>query len=396
MGDTRGPYRVILSAIMAMTLVGALVGGVVLVTRARDAVRAPSVEFAIGPGPGVVTLRAIEDVGERPFMGPLVDGLSIDPVRLVLQPRNAIAAESPSRRGSTADLMVALTLAPRLVDARDAVGDLRVDRIREVTEQAIGAGATVTDLLDADRDGFDDDDRFSVTALDGSSVCVFIGERRSLAAALSQSIDPIDDRPASGIGWTSHGPCSASSEPPTGTEVRVGTTPGTYGGLAGRDVCDAELLLQQLAVNPLVAESWMFVHTIDADLVRDFVASLTPVILLRDTLVTEHGFDNGRIHTLQVVLQRGTAVMVDRTGQPRVRCMSGAPLRAPQATMTESVVVVGEPWRGFTIEAVADIPAAEVPTTEFVLVDIRTGSPIVREPGDPTLAGPFASALGGG
>ena len=78
--------------------------------------------------------------------------------------------------------------------------------------------------------------------------------------------------------------------------------------------------------------------------------------------------------------------------------MSGAPLRPPQATMTESVVVIGEPWRGFSIDGIVDVPAAEVAAARIVLVDIRSGSPIVRETsGGPSgLAGPLVEALGDG
>jgi hypothetical protein len=400
MGDQGGQtaYRVSLTAIVAMTLVGALVGGVMLVTRAQDAARAPQVDFAIGPGPGVVTLRALDEVGDRPFMAPFAVDLALDPVRLILQPRNAVAAESTSRRGSDADLLVANSLVPRLVAVRDAGGALDVGLVRDVADQAIGALGSIDGLLDADRDGFDDDGRFGITALDGSAVCVTLGERRALATALSLAIDPIDDRPSSGIGWTPHGPCGSTSVPPTGTEVRVGTTPGTYGGVRSGEVCDVDRLVSQLRANPLVAQSWVAVHSIDLELLDAFVGALTPVVLLRDTLVTEHGFDNGRTHPSQVVLQRGTSVMVDRTGQPRVRCMSGAPLGPPQAAMSDSVVVIGEPWRGFSIDGVTDVPAAEVAASRIVLVDIRSGQPIVRDTdgGPSALAGPVIGALGGG
>jgi hypothetical protein len=389
---------VILSAVTAMTLVGALVGGVMLVTRSRDAVRAPQVDFAIGPGPGVVTLRALDEVGDRPFMAPFAVELDLDPVRLVLQPRNGVAAESVSRRGSDADLLAAHVLVPRLVEIRDAGTELRIQVVVDASAQAIGDQASVSDLRDVDRDRLDDDRRFTVTALDGSAVCVTIGERRALATTLSLSIDPIDERPASGIAWTPYGPCGATSVPPTGTELRVGTTPGTYGGVRSGEVCNADGLASQLRANPLMAQSWIAVHGIDMELLDDFLVALTPVVLLRDTLATEYGFDNGRVDGIQVVLQRGTAVMVDRTGSPRVRCMSGAPLRSPQATMSDSVVVVGEPWRGFSIEGIADVPAAEVAAASIVLVDIRSGRPIVRDTsvGSSALAGPMVEALEGG
>lgn len=400
MGDRgQSAHRLILSVVMAMTLVGALVGGVMLVTRAQVADRPPAVEFALGPGPGVVTLREITDVGDRPFTQPVAVDLQIDPVVLVLPPQNAMAAERVSRRGSTADLVVANALGPRLVDLRDSGASMTVTRIKEAAEQELGLEGTVSDLVDLDRDGFDDDGRFTVAALDGSAVCVTFGERRTLATSLSLTIDPIDDLPAAGLSWTTHGPCGSAGHPPVGSEVRVGTTPGTYGGVRSGEVCDVDYLLAQLTASPVIAASWAAVQSIEPGFIGEFVAALTPVILLRDTVVTDHGFDNGRIDTRQVVLQRGTAVMVDRTGQPRVRCMSGSPLRRPQATMSESVVVVGEPWRGFSIDSVADIPSAAAAVSRFVLVDIRNGRPLVRESGDvgalSGLAGPVASAFGG-
>jgi hypothetical protein len=400
MGDARGPsaFRLFVSVVMAMTLVGALVGGVTLVLHSGAAEPDPVVEFAIGSGPGVVVLLGLSDVGDRPFTEPVAVDLAIDPVRLALPPLNATAAESTSRRGSNADLLMAGVFGRSLVALRDAGYRMDVARLRDVGERMLGAEAAVSDLLDTDGDGFDDDRRFTVTALDGSAVCVTLGERRALATALSLAVDPIDDRPASGLTWTPFGSCGASGTSPLGSEVRVGTTPGTYGAVRSGDVCDVELLVRGLTDHAVVGQSWAVVASIDPEEIPEFVSSLTPVILLRDTLVTDHGFDNGRIHSTQVVLQRGTAVLIDRTGQPRVRCMSGSPLRRPQS-MDEAVLVVGDPWRGFSLDGVVDVRSAEVTATRFVFVDIRTGHPLLRQAGDSgamsALAGPVVSAFGG-
>src|SRR2546429_115073 len=68
------------------------------------------------------------------------------------------------------------------------------------------------------------------------------------------------------------------------------------------------------------------VEGIEPNDIATYVASLTPVILTSDTLVTNHGYANGHATTLRSVLQAGTAVMVDNTGVPRVKCNCGNPL----------------------------------------------------------------------
>jgi len=392
-------FQRFLTVMTAMTLLGALGGGFVLVLRTGRAPMAGRVDFALGAGPGLVTLRSLDDASARPFTQPVAVDLAIDPVKLVLPPLTAEAAESPHRRGSSADRIVAGYFGHELVRMRDAGTELRVSAIAAMADTTLGIDAIVDDLLDVDRDGFDDDGRFTVTALDGSAVCVSLGQRRVIATAQLLAVDPVDGVPASGLSWSSYGPCGGVTKPRTGTDVRVGTTPGTYGGVRSGAVCDVSALVAALTTNDVVGAAWSAVHSIDPSELERFVGSLTPVVLLRDTVVTDHGFDNGWIHPLQAVLERGTAVMVDRTGAPRVRCISGSPLRRPQP-LTESVVVIGEPWHGFAIADVADVPSAQVATSRFVLVDIRSGQPLLREAGAAgalsVLAGPIASAASGG
>jgi hypothetical protein len=161
------------------------------------------------------------------------------------------------------------------------------------------------------------------------------------------------------------------------------------------DVCDVAALGVALTQNEIVGNSWATVQGIDTADIEAFLEGLTPVVLLRDTLVTDHGFENGRILPQQTVLQRGNAVLVDRAGMPRVRCLSGSPLRRPQA-LPDTAQVTGAAWIGFSFEGVVDVPPAQRDVQRFVLIDIRTGEPLVRESGasgaPPVLAGPVVVA----
>jgi len=388
-------YQRFLTLLTAMTLLGALGGGLVLVLRSGSAPVAARIEFAIGTGPGTVRLAPMHDAGARPFTEPIAVDLAVDPVKLALAPLTAEAAQSPHRRGSSADRLVAGYFGYELVRLRDSGAKMSVRQIAALAEVTLGIEAIVDDLLDVDGDGIDDDRRFTVTALDGSAVCVSLGDRRVIASAQSLAIDPVDGTPTNGLSWSSYGACGESTRPRAGSDVRVGTTPGTYGGVRSGDVCDVLALVRTLTGNYVVGSAWSAVHSIETEEITQFVDGLTPVVLLWDTSVTDHGFDNGRIHPEQVVLQRGTAVLVDRTGTPRVRCISGSPLRRPHP-LTNSVVVVGQPWHGFSLDAVVDVPSAQTATSRFVLIDIRSGQPLLREAGASgfrsVLAGPIMSA----
>lgn len=169
----------------------------------------------------------------------------------------------------------------------------------------------------------------------------------------------------------------------------MGTTAGTYGGMA-TEVCSLGRLVDLLEADYVTARAWAAAQALDVAAIPAFIATLTPVVLMRDTLVTDNGLDGGRIHPRQAVLQRGTTVMVDARGTPRVRCISGSPLTRPGALL-DSVTVAGESWDGFALDEVVDIPPAEAPTDLFVLVDLATGHPIERPPGSAAASGPVAT-----
>ena len=65
------------------------------------------------------------------------------------------------------------------------------------------------------------------------------------------------------------------------------------------------------------------------DAVASYIRSLRPVTLTRDTRVTNYSFEDGKAVGFQSILQAGTAVLVDRYGEPVARCRCGNPLSKP-------------------------------------------------------------------
>jgi hypothetical protein len=149
-------------------------------------------------------------------------------------------------------------------------------------------------------------------------------------------VDPADPVEAAAV---------VGAQPVSGVAPAAGAP--LYGGSGDNRVCDVEALARFLEQNPAKARAWADVLGISADSVGYYVrTSLWPSVLLYDTRVTNHGFANGRATPLQAVLQAGTAVLVDFTGQPRVKCKCGNPLTPPVATVAKPEYT-GDPWPGF-------------------------------------------------
>lgn len=167
-----------------------------------------------------------------------------------------------------------------------------------------------------------------------------------------------------------------------------GTSPtgstALYGGSNEQSVCDPEQLVAFLAENPAEATAWASVFGRSIDEIAGFVRSLTPVVLLRDTAVTNHGFAGGAAVARPAVLQAGTAVLVDEFGVPAVRCACGNPLLPAQVTDLPSAAFVGERWAGFDPAAILSVRAAAAPQTTFTLVDVVTGQPLALRAGTET------------
>ena len=143
-----------------------------------------------------------------------------------------------------------------------------------------------------------------------------------------------------------------------------GTTPAPgsplYGGSGDDRVCDREAMVRFLTANPAQGKAWAGVAGIPTASLASYIRSLTPTVLLYDTRVTNHSFSGGRATPLQSVLQAGTAVLIDSSGQPIAKCKCGNPLRPPVKT-TSTPHYTGAKWPGFTpSETVA---VATTPTT---------------------------------
>ena len=159
----------------------------------------------------------------------------------------------------------------------------------------------------------------------------------------------------------------------TKTPVATGTTPGLYGGSGNTHVCDPQQLVKFLQANPKKAAAWAHVLGIAAADIPKYVAALTPVLLNSDTLVGNHGYHKGSATSLLSVLQAGTAVMVDATGTPRVKCNCGNPLTPPQLIAVPSAHITGPAWPGYAPTGVIAVQPGKA-AHSLTLVDVGTGA----------------------
>lgn len=167
-----------------------------------------------------------------------------------------------------------------------------------------------------------------------------------------------------------------------------GGEPGLYGGSREEGVCDVDQLVDFLTdpENADRAAAWADVLGVGVDEIETYVDGLTPVRLRMDTRVTNHGFENGEPVPFQAVLQAGTAVLVDNTGQPVVKCNCGNPLSAPESGGTsddlESVATNPDAaWETLDPSQVVVIEEAEAVLESVVIVDTETGGLLERPVG---------------
>ena len=174
--------------------------------------------------------------------------------------------------------------------------------------------------------------------------------------------------------------------------VVEGAEPAVYGGSRDTQVCDVAALTAFLTdpANAAKAEAWAGVLGIDVADIESTIGGLTAVRLRWDTRVTNHGFRDGEATAFQSLLQAGTAVLVDDTGVPRVKCNCGNPLGEPAGldgtSESDALDVDGvaqnpdDAWAGLDpAEAVVVQPGATV--TEITLVDVDSGGLIERPVG---------------
>jgi hypothetical protein len=171
-----------------------------------------------------------------------------------------------------------------------------------------------------------------------------------------------------------------------------GDTPALYGGSKSKKVSDKEGELRYLAAHPEKATAfcaalnsdptfrWSGGTQIRPDQLRDYFAELTPVLLTRDTRVTNWGYRNGRPIPRQSVLQAGQLVLIDRYGIPRKRCECGNPL-TPPVPSRKPPVYTGPKWPGFTPSTIIVIQQTTVVINTVTVIDVNTGQTFGRPPG---------------
>jgi uncharacterized protein DUF6777 len=176
----------------------------------------------------------------------------------------------------------------------------------------------------------------------------------------------------------SNGPAATTAPAPSSSGlVRAnGAVPGLYSGTRDAASCDGPKLTQYLEGNPTRGRAWAQAAGIQQSQIRPFVAGLTPAALRVDTRLTDYQFSGGRAVPKQSVLQAGTAVLLDRTAMPRVRCVSGDPLAQPRAVDT-TPSYRGPRWPSFSPATLVVVDPASR-TAIIVLIDPRTGLPFAR------------------
>jgi hypothetical protein len=173
---------------------------------------------------------------------------------------------------------------------------------------------------------------------------------------------------------------NAAAAPATTLTSVDASVPQLYGGRMGVSPCDGGLLVKQLDGDSGVARAWAVAEGIDVESVHEFVDRLVPVDVLDDVQVTDWRRVDGRGVAFQAVLERGTTVLVDQFGLPRVRCLSGDPLGLPDKVQ-RSARFVGEKWERFQPAAVIVIVPAAKALPTLVLLETSSGQPFGRPVG---------------
>lgn len=181
-----------------------------------------------------------------------------------------------------------------------------------------------------------------------------------LAAALSQGDSPWTQSVAEVVDLSSVVTLDARVGS-GGSPQSFAATAGLYGGSTSQTVCDVPRLVSFLEAEPNKADAWRTVLGVRD--IRSYVATLQPVVVMKDTMVTDHGFDDGRATDQPTVLQAGTAILLDPDWVPRVRCASGSPLTPPPPVEAAAVTYTGQPWPAFHTDQVVQAPRESTPTT---------------------------------
>jgi hypothetical protein len=216
-----------------------------------------------------------------------------------------------------------------------------------------------------------------LTACGGSSPHVTTAQNAGVRGASEVTAEPVSSTgknpfmPTVGTDHSGVQPPSAAASSNGGVATYSGGLPGLYGGTRNIATCDAEKMISYPERNQDKATAWAATLGIQPSQIRDYISGLTPVILRTDTRVTNHGFINGYADPIQSVLQAGTAVFVNKYGEPVVKCYCGNPLTPPIAY--SAPVYSGPIWTGFESSSITIIERSITIIKVFTLYDPSNG-----------------------
>ncbi len=158
--------------------------------------------------------------------------------------------------------------------------------------------------------------------------------------------------------------------------LQQGDTPGLYGGSKQPTICDVDRL-EQFLTDPAhdgKAKAWARALEISKNGIPDYLERLTPVLLRHDTLVKNHDYKKGKAVPYDSLLQAGIAILVDRQGQPAVKCSCGNPLRPFEGDTSRISVEFedgNEEWQGYERSQVVAVRPAPRTPERIALVDVE-------------------------
>ncbi len=208
-----------------------------------------------------------------------------------------------------------------------------------------------------------------------AATCMFTGGGDTTESAPDDAfagLSPVTDyvfQPATAPGPDPFGPSFANYTISVPTEdlssglMGSGST-GLYGG-TGENACDVDKMIDFLMANPDRAAAWAGVQGITVAEIPDYLNSLTPAILMENTLVINHGYSDGTATPFLAVLEAGTAVLVDADGIPRARCACGNPLTPVEDPPTTEETTTTSTTTTEVITTLTDCPTTENPPYGF-------------------------------
>ena len=203
----------------------------------------------------------------------------------------------------------------------------------------------------------------------------------------------------------------ATAEPPTdGVTLTVqpftGDTPLLYGNndVPVEELCNRDGIAEFLSADPEKAVVWADALNTDptftwdgaavtAGNASDIVTGMARLVLIQDTRVTLHRFDPDGAMPVAAVLQKGTAVLVDRAGVPRVKCNGATPLTAAEQ-LDGSAKFVGAAWPDLDAAALVEVVPGENLVPSFDVLVPATSDGAMSAFGAPWYEAPAAPTTG--